>query len=207
MTSPSEPEFTLSEETPSDDVPRSAFPLWKKAVVGMALLLGLIGLALYALSPPEPEPLPRAAAVDDQGTTYGIHSLGPSHFGSSGGLSELPPMPGMESEPPQAQQILTRDWSTLLMKLGFSFLIGFSIGYALAFFFKLTALFIGIIALSLFGLQYVGLIEVNWNGMEDAYNRFLLWLQPHVGSFKDFITSNLSSSAMAAAGLFVGLRK
>ena len=94
-----------------------------------------------------------------------------------------------------------------MMQLGFSFVAGFSIGYALAFFLKLTLLLAGGLLLTLFGLQYVGLVEVNWLGIQAYYDAFMAWLQPHAGSFREFIVSHIPAAGMAALGLLLGLRK
>ncbi len=190
-----------------------AWAMWKKFTLGLAFALGVAGAALY-IAVPEPQPngaLANPAPGPSTGTgtaRYGIQSAQPSHFQNNTAQPAWPPVAGQA--PPTAgatDNILMQDWSVLFMKLGFSFIIGFSIGYALAFFLKTTALILGVIALALFGLQYAGLASVNWGGMEAVYNGFLTWLHPHVGSFKEFITSNLSSSVLAAAGLVAGLTR
>ncbi len=99
------------------------------------------------------------------------------------------------------------EWGGPIMQLGFSFVAGFSIGYALASFLKIVALFAGGLLLILFGLQYVDLIDVNWLGIEGYYNALMAWMQPHAGSFREFIVENIPTAGVAALGLLVGLRK
>lgn len=164
-------------------------PFWKKALLGVSLVLVLAGGTLYVVdffSPQETE----------SKSTMRAQSFGPHNFDSLN-----------ETAPPAQTSIPLNDWSAFLTKLGFSFFIGFSIGYALLAFTKLFFLGVGFVALLLFGFQYAGLIEVNWVGIEGYYNAFIAWLQPHIGSFKDLITTNLSSSGMAAAGLYTGFKR
>jgi uncharacterized membrane protein (Fun14 family) len=186
------PEF---EFAPEDETTARSLPPWKKFLLGVALLLGLSGAGLYtyqAMQPPPPEPQPGFSA---QGIMP--HQL----------------QPGDSSRPPAGEQpeaiagIQLGDWSTLLMKLGFSFVVGFAIAYAVAGMLKLVTIGLGLIFLLLFGLQYAGLIDINWAGIETYYDSFVTWIIPHIGNFKDFITSHLPASSMAALGLVIGFKK
>jgi uncharacterized membrane protein (Fun14 family) len=185
----------MNENTSS---PLPALPRWKKLLLGLALGLGISGALLYFIAPENPPAEPVPAQQSDN--TFRAQSFA---------APLNPPLAGeSESIHHFADDILRMtDWSAFLMKLGFSFVVGFSVGYAAAGFLRLTLFVFGSVCLILFGLQYAGLIQVNWAGMEGLYDTFIAWLKPHIGSFKDFITSNLSSSALAGAGLFVGFKK
>ncbi len=100
-----------------------------------------------------------------------------------------------------------QEWSGPIMQLGFSFVAGFSLGYALAFFLKLTLVIVGGLLLALFGLQYVSLVEVNWPGIQTYYEAFVAWMQPRAGGFREFVISNIPAAGMAGLGLLLGLRK
>lgn len=95
---------------------------------------------------------------------------------------------------------------TFFLKLGFSFMVGLALGFALKMAFKLVLLVVGLILLGVFALQYVGILDVNWSGLEIHYNGWVDWLGVHAGAFFDFIGGNLTSAASFMAGLVMGLR-
>ncbi len=117
----------------------------------------------------------------------------------------IPPI-NMPSESENGLGLDGVDWTMLLTKMGFSFLIGLSLGYALKISLKITLFVIGVLSLALFGLQYAGFIEINWHSLGSHYDSFLDWLLPRIGSFRDFVTSHLPSSSMAAMGLLIGFK-
>lgn len=95
---------------------------------------------------------------------------------------------------------------TFFLKLGFSFMIGLALGFALKMAFKLVLLVLGLILLGVFALQYVGILDVNWSGLEIHYNGWVDWLTVNAGAFFDFIGGNLTSAGSFMAGLVMGLR-
>jgi len=105
------------------------------------------------------------------------------------------------------QSIETGNWVALAAYVGFSFFVGFAIGFAVRTFLKIMFFVVGTILLILFVLQYNGMIEVNWMGFETVYDGIINWMKPHLGGLKDFALTNLSSATMASLGLFLGLRK
>ncbi len=96
--------------------------------------------------------------------------------------------------------------SGFFLRLGFSFMVGLAIGYALKVAFKVALVVGGLLLILLFSLQYSGMIEVNWAGMETSYDSFVDWLVAYGGVLKNFIADNLSSAASFTAGLLLGLR-
>lgn len=176
----------VDENEKNDKKQSTSMPLWKKILLGIALFLGILGAAMYAVNMTYAPSTP-AGEMSAQGV----------------GQKQL----AQVGEQTITDMITTADWSALLMKLGFSFLIGFAVAYALSSILKMTLLVVGVAALLLLGLQYGGLIDVNWTNFESYYDVFITWLQPHIGGFKDFITSNLPSSTSAAAGLAIGFRR
>jgi len=96
--------------------------------------------------------------------------------------------------------------SGLFLRLGFSFMVGLAVGYALKVAFRVALVVGGLLLVLLFSLQYSGIIEVNWAGMESSYDGFVDWLAAYSGALKDFIANNLSSAASFTAGLLLGLR-
>lgn len=92
------------------------------------------------------------------------------------------------------------------LKLGFSFMVGLAIGFALKIAFKIALVVGGLILLALFALQYTGLVDISWSGVEVKYDSWVSWLRAHAGAFFDFIGDNLTSTASFLAGLAIGLK-
>jgi uncharacterized membrane protein (Fun14 family) len=95
---------------------------------------------------------------------------------------------------------------TFFLKLGFSFMVGLALGFALKMAFKLVLLVVGLLLLGVFALQYVGILDVNWSGLETHYNGWVDWLGVNTGAFFDFIGGNLTSAASFTTGLVMGLK-
>lgn len=204
---PSEDE-PLAEKMPRQTRSRAALPRWQKCLLGVALFLGVAGLVMHGMAPERDAGRRRTAANTSGAGVASVPLTSPAR-------RSFVPAPTTDTEaqqPPEGGPKLPfdqrlEDWSPLLMKLGFSFVVGFCIGYALMVFLKVTAFAAGAIVLVLFGLQYAGVIEVNWHGLAGYYDTFLVWLQPRVDSFREFVGSNLPSVGMAAMGLLVGLKR
>jgi len=116
-------------------------------------------------------------------------------------------------EPPQQPTIPTNTavddnlFSTsFFVELGFSFVVGVAIGYALKIAFKIALIVGGVALLSVFALQYAGVADINWSGIEVKYDGLTTWLMASGGAFKGFISDRLSSAASFTAGLLVGLK-
>lgn len=92
------------------------------------------------------------------------------------------------------------------LKLGFSFMVGLAMGFALKIAFKIALFVVGLMLLALFGLQLAGVIDVNWGGMEVRYDGLASWLGAAAGSFFGYVGDNLTSAASFFAGLAVGLK-
>ncbi|WP_022952609.1 FUN14 domain-containing protein [Leucothrix mucor] len=105
------------------------------------------------------------------------------------------------------QTIEAGNWVALAAYMGFSFFVGFAIGFAARTFLKVLFFAAGTLFIALFLLQYNGIINVNWDSFEGVYNNMIAWVSPHLGGLKNFITANLSSAAMAGLGLVLGLRR
>lgn len=174
-------------------------PAWKKYLLGIALVIGLAGLILQAMAYINPADAPKTVteSVTDSMTT----ALSPEILALN---TVSPPVADGESN---FLGINTDDWSAFLTKVGFSFVIGFALGYVLRVFIKITLFFTGVVLLALFGLQYAGYINIDWFSLEVPYESFIAWLQPHFSDFGDFVTGNLPSSGMAAVGIVIGFKR
>jgi uncharacterized membrane protein (Fun14 family) len=120
-------------------------------------------------------------------------------------------MPGTQSPgpaptelPPPADEDLFS--AGFFLKLGFSFIVGLAVGYALKAAFKIALIVGGLLLVALFSLQSGGIVEVNWSGMESGYDGVADWLAAYAGSLRGFMADNLSSAASFSAGLLLGLR-
>lgn len=119
---------------------------------------------------------------------------------------QIPPPPAPAVPPTPATGETDLFSSGFFLRLGFSFMVGLAIGYALKVAFKIALVLGGLSLILLFGLQYGGVIAVDWAGMEAGYDSFIDWLAAYGGALKDFIADNLSSAASFTAGLLLGLR-
>lgn len=218
---------TSKQNSPVWEKAADPFPTWRKCVFAIAFITGVCGLGMrVATLPGTPDDhlsmsanitespngvknaeaaanprqtLSEQSATQSSGTQAGQAALRSSTGqASSGGLRE-------KLDIPLGQYL--DDWSGPMMQLGFSFVAGFSMGYALAFFVKATALAVGLLLFMLFGLQYAGLADVSWFGIQGYYDWFLAWIQPHAGGFQEFIANNLPASGMAALGVILGFKK
>ncbi len=200
------------EETASPEEVQTGMPRrlarWKIVLVSLALLMGVAGMALHPQSP---------SGIQETRTVGNLSASGadtlpdPPAFQSAPAPALDPAFDRMEETteaplPPDWERRL-EDWSPLLTKLGFSFVVGFSIGYVLLIFLRTTAFLAGVVMLALFGLQYLGVLYLNWQNIETSYQSVLSWVLPRAENFRDFITHNLSSSGMAAMGILTGLTR
>ncbi|MCB9841045.1 MAG: hypothetical protein H6809_05290 [Phycisphaeraceae bacterium] len=98
-------------------------------------------------------------------------------------------------------------YSPAVFRLGFSFFAGFAMAYALRQFVKITIATLGVVLLGLFGLQYAGLIQVDWGLLEGKFDAAAAFLREQTESFTAFVRGYLPSSASAATGAFLGFRR
>ena len=97
--------------------------------------------------------------------------------------------------------------SPAIFQMGFGFFIGFAIAFALRTFIKISLVALGIFALALFGLEYIGLLSVQWGAIADRYDSFSAWLSAQTESFSAFITGQIPSAATAIAGFAIGFSR
>ena len=206
-------ETASPEEVQTKTVVPRRLPRWKIALVSLALLMGVAGMVLHPQSPSGTKETRTVGNLSSSGTDTLLDP--PPPMWEDKGRAPVPafdPALNMMEEtteeplPPDWERRL-EDWSPLLTKLGFSFVVGFSIGYVLLIFLRMTAFLAGLVLLALFGLQYLGVLYLNWQNIETSYQSVLSWVLPRAENFRDFITHNLSSSGMAAMGILTGLTR
>ena len=205
-------ETASPEEVQTETVVPHRLPRWKIVLVSLALLMGVAGMVLHPQSPSDVQETRTVGNLFASGADTLPDPPPPIGGGIRGAVPAFDPdfdvmeEPAEEPLPPDWERRL-EDWSPLLTKLGFSFVVGFSIGYVLLIFLRTTAFLGGLVLLALFGLQYLGVLYLNWQNIETSYQSVLSWVLPRAENFRDFITHNLSSSGMAAMGILTGLTR
>jgi uncharacterized membrane protein (Fun14 family) len=122
------------------------------------------------------------------------------------GWDDLRPISEPAAAPPAAPAPRVLFNETFFLTLGFSFMVGLAVGYALKVAFKLALIVIGIVLIGIFALQYEGLVHVDWSGLEARYDTWAGWLSVNGGALLDFMGRNLANAASFAAGLLLGLK-
>ena len=91
-----------------------------------------------------------------------------------------------------------------VIRLGFGFAAGFAASFALKKLFKLTEFAAGVLIMMLMGLEYGGLIAIQWGSMADRYDSFQDWAGGQFESVRAFATVAVHMAATAMAGLAAG---
>ncbi len=161
-------------------------PKWKIALCVVAGLLLVAGGVLYVLeggSAPETEPIQMPAGT----AGAGLVELGPT--ATTGATAA------------------EKSWSPGLLKMGFSFFVAFAIGSVFRSFFKLSLLFVGVLALILIGLQQGGFITVHWQEFDGLWANFTSRVEEDFAQLRTTITGSLPQTGLAGLGLFAGFKK
>ena len=121
--------------------------------------------------------------------------------------AESPPASTQRSSESPGSDDLVEKWSPAMIRGGFGFFVGFAIGLALRIFLRLSIVFIGLNLLLLFGLSYMGWLEVHWETIGSQFYQWKLSLEEQFTEFKTFISGSLPTVGLSGAGLFTGFRK
>ena len=185
-------------------------PTWKRALLVTSGVLMLGGLAVQGYSylrGPDKGPETELKSEAEQKSEV-------SRLPGAGFLPSEQPRPTDEVSPqptgedlPQPTDWKPEDWSPAAFRLGLGFFLGFCIAYALRAFFKICLVSIGLIVLVFVGLQYAGVVAVDWAALQTHYDRVAPWLAEQTAGLRQFITGYLPSSGTAALGLFTGFRR
>lgn len=163
--------------------------LWKQALVGLSVVMMGAGVALPFVLP-QTAPAQTAPAGD---LPPGVQGLAPAGAPTDAGAA--------------GEQGATSEVSPALFRLGFSFFVGFALAFALRQFIKVTLLAVGLYLLLTFGLEYAGIVAVNWGAMEQRYDSIASWLGAETDSFRAFVTGRLPAAGAALAGLGLGFTR
>lgn len=173
---------------------RPPIALWKKLllVLSVVVMVGALAMQGYAMLNNDDDATAAPARAPNG-------SLAPAGF--------APGDVGAETGADEPDPDTLDAWSPAIFRLGFSFFIGFCIGYAVRTFLKLSMLAIGLLALALFGLQYAGIVDVDWQAASGHYDSIAEWIRAQTSSFTAFIQGHLPSAGLAAFGLIAGFRR
>jgi uncharacterized membrane protein (Fun14 family) len=197
-----------SKRDATERAPRR-IPMWKKALLVASVILMVAGLGLkgYAMIRGDDVTtgMKAPSKVNSDDTTALNPDLAPGFAGGEPVL-DLPgtsPSPSSTTEDPSGLDA----FSPAMFRMGFGFFVGFCIAFAMRTFMKISLLGIGLMLLALVGLQYAGVIDVNWGAMESHYDRFAGWIGGQTDSFQKFVTGYLPSSAAGVFGMVLGFRR
>lgn len=192
-------------------------PSWKKRVLLAAGAVLVAGAAMKVVSLAKGQ---RDAASSDAGgksATGGASGTGAARTLSGGNLlpgdsktpggspgSETPPASGSGS--PQSPEFLD-DWSPVLVKGSLALFVGFTIGFALRSFLRVSAIFAGLIFGSILLLNMGGYLTIEWGKAQADFDSFVAALRGQVPGIKGFVQGSVPSAGLAIAGLFTGFKK
>lgn len=166
-----------------------ALPRWKQVLLAVATLLIATGGVLAVIEATQPAAPPGGTTGPGGPATGFVPGFPGGQPGSTGhGSGEEPVSAGF-------------------FRLGFSFVAGFCIGYAVRKTLKLAALLTGLLLICLFLLSYFGLIEVKWHDIDQLFERFMRSVETESERFRTFVTGSLPAAGLAALGLVAGFKK
>jgi len=194
----------VSEES-SNSKPKKTLARWQVVVAAISIVVAVAGGGLMAYQ--------AINSNDDSATTEPAPSTLPG-IDTPSGFAPVENVPA-ENEPDapatsDAQSDTDRlidSASGAVFRLGFGFFAGFAIGYAVRAFVKVSLIVVGVGLLALFGLQYAGLITVDWTRISGGFESFGSWATAQTKDFANFITGYLPSASAGLAGAFVGFRR
>ena len=161
-------------------------PRWKQVLCATALLATVVG-GIWMLTGGT-HPIGQGGGGSGVGST----SLVPGQSTGSGGMA-----PGSESDPA----------SRGMFRLGFSFIAGFCLGTFLRATLKVATIAIGFWLFLTFLLAYFDLVHVDWQAIDQLWNRFAGHVSQEWGSFQSFVTGSLPAAGLAGLGLFTGFKR
>ncbi len=156
-----------------------------------------------ALSEQLPEGTLGGLSFDQQTRDRANETVGDLIDQARGHIPGLPSDPGTNESRSRSTTDEMRE-PEAVFRLGFGFAAGFAASFALKKLFKITMFAAGILVMMLMGLEYAGLITIQWGSMADRYDSFQDWAGGQFESFRAFATGAVPMTATAMAGLAAG---
>jgi uncharacterized membrane protein (Fun14 family) len=98
-------------------------------------------------------------------------------------------------------------WSLGFLKMGFSFFVGFSLGYAFRKFLQIALFFAGAFFALMFLLSYQGFVVVQWDVIDLAFSSMVSDLGDQLTRARSFVTGSLPQAGLASLGLVAGYKR
>lgn len=163
-------------------------PLFRSTSFKLAVVITLIGGAMYAyaLATKDPAPATDAAAL------------------ARGFAGDAPP--------PAAPRLID-DGAPATLRLGLSFIVGFLLAWTLKKFVKMIVLISLLVAAAIFGLHKLGVLTVGGpdadtirDSVQGAVDEGVEMARQSAGKVREFVTGYIPSAAAGAFGMFRGAR-
>ena len=165
-------------------------PRWKKISLIAAGAIMVTGAVLWI--------------VDPGGATQQPTGTGTGGAGNALQSNLLPDQPGGGTTTTQTAQEPTAKG---VFRLGFSFIAGFALGSFVRATVRFAAIALGFWLAMTLVLSFYGLVEVNWQGIDDLWTRFMTSIESEWSSFQSFITGSLPAAALVGTGFFVVFKR
>lgn len=110
------------------------------------------------------------------------------------------------AQPPGKPRLIDES-APATFRFGLSFVVGFFVAWVFRRVIKLTLLVAGGIAVLLIVLKQTGVVDLNFDAVQEQVNHGVEVAQQNASRAKDFILGYLPSGASAATGLFFGARR
>lgn len=168
-----------------------AMPRWKKIALLSATAMLATGAVMMLVSPGAP-PTPGPGAASGASDLQANLVQGGTGTGTGTG------QPGQVAEEPAAKGVF---------RLGFSFIAGFCIGTFIRSTLKVASIAFGFWLVMTLALSYYGVVNVDWQAIDQLWNRFCTNVEGEWGNFQSFMTGSLPAAGLAVAGLATGLKR
>lgn len=180
------------------DLPRRGLRPWQKGLAVLSVVIAVLGLVLMmSAAPASGSPAPSAEVSGGRAS------------GLADGFAPVEPAdsaPDEQAEQAQTDRLIDSA-NGAIFRLGFGFFAGFAVGYAVRTFVRLTLVAAGLAVLGLMGLQYAGIISVDWAKISGGFEDFGTWVTAQIRGFSAFVTGYLPTFGAGLAGAFVGFRR
>ena len=158
-------------------------PRWIKLALWGSAVCMIAGAAMALTSTPTPPP-----ATD---------GLAPAGLAARG-APDAAPAPGARVE---------AVWDSSLFRLGLSFVVAFLAGWIVRPWIKTAGLVVGAAFAILYGLHATGLVDVQWDELQQRHGGASGWIAAQTESLTALLTGALPSAGAASAGMAAGLRR
>jgi len=169
-----------SDTSPSQCPPRRK--PWQLLSVRIAIAVTLLGAGMWAYA---------LATASRQAAVPG------------GGAGATSLTPGDRSAPPEGERTVDSAGPATL-KVGLSFLGGFTIAYLMRKFLRWSLLIVAVIVGVTYVLRKTGVVELPWDQIKGGVESGASWLESQAGSVKTLLTGSLPSAAAALVGAVIG---